>query len=112
MIVMRGDDGLHDWDFPHILGHQRAGILPGGGQRGLAVRTALRMMMPHLGDMLGVGGGAFVPLMPNELTAARRRPPLVDSGHGTAAEGMRAGMASSSSAGLGTARWRWGGITP
>lgn len=68
MIVVCGDLGQNQRDLPNILGLNRAGILPRGGQHCLAVRTALRMMMPYLADVVGIRGGALVPLMPRLAT--------------------------------------------
>jgi hypothetical protein len=62
--VVRGDVGYKQRDLPHILCLARAGILPRGRQRCQAVRTVLWIMMPHLGDLVGLRGRAKVPLMP------------------------------------------------
>jgi hypothetical protein len=70
MIVVRGDEGLYDREFPHILGLDCAGVPSDVGDGRLAVRTALWMMMSHLSDMVGIGDGTFVPLMPRLSTFA------------------------------------------
>ncbi len=64
MIVMRRDVGFYNRKLPHILGPDRAGIWERGGQRHMTVGTALRMMLPHVIDVVGIGSRAFVPLMP------------------------------------------------
>ena len=83
MIVVRGDFRAHDRDIPHELGLDGAGIPAQGRQRVTAGRADLRIMIPHLIDLIGVGVGALMARM------ARLAAGLPSAGHARRARRCR-----------------------